>query len=260
MQEQDAVDERQFREDFEALAPRTWATYALIAVNVIVWGLMVLSGVDPFHPTSAMVLRWGGNTAFNVQHGEWWRLLTATFLHSGVEHLMVNMIGLWLVGQTAERIYGHRLFLLVYIGAALVGSAFSLHVAALRGVSVGASGAVFGIAGALLVAVYEHRATLPKVFSKEMFTGIGFFLVYSLVQGFAKPGVDNAAHVGGLLAGVVMAMVLPVRFNILRFAAQVRSRAVVAAALAVCLAMALALTAPTARVDLQRTLVRDHAR
>jgi rhomboid protease GluP len=245
-------EEHRFLDQLEALAPRTWVTYGLIASNVLVWAWMVLHGVDALHPSAEVLWHWGGNAASEVQRGQWWRLLTATFLHGGAWHLGMNMLGLWCIGQTTERIYGHAVFLLLYLGSALLGSALSLHFAAQHTVSTGASGAVFGVAGALLVAVLEHRQKLPTLFGKRMLRGMGFFLLYSLAQGLVQARVDNAAHVGGLLAGALMAWVLPERFDMPRFVAQVKPRAMAAAALAAVLTLGLVGLAPPAAVDMQR--------
>jgi rhomboid protease GluP len=247
------LEERQFQDRLKAWAPYTWVTYALIATNFAVWGLMVARGADAWKPSVELLLQWGGNAASEVQRGQWWRLLTAAFLHGGVVHLVMNMLGLWAIGQTAERIYGHRVFLLLYLGAALCGSALSLHFSAQQAVSVGASGAVFGVAGALLVAVFRHRKTLPSIFGKQMLGGMGFFVVYSLAQGFAHTGIDNAAHVGGLLSGALMAFLLPGRFDVPHSQAQVKSRAAVALVLALGVAAGLAVLAPPAALDIRRS-------
>lgn len=246
------VEERQFQQQLKALAPHTWVTYGLIAINVAVWGLMVEQGADVLKPSVELLLRWGGNATSEVQRGQWWRLLSAAFLHSGLVHLVMNMLGLWVIGQTVERIYGHRAFLLVYLGSALCGSALSLYFSAQKSVAVGASGAVFGLAGALLVAVFQHRKTLPKIFGKQMLSGMGFFVVYSLVQGLAQTGIDNGAHVGGLLAGALMAVILPERFDLPRYQVLVRQRAIAAAVVVLGLAAGMAALAPTAAVDIQR--------
>lgn len=246
------TQERQFREKFIALAPRTWMTYALVAVNVAIWLLMVVQGADIVKPAADVLLYWGGNATSEVQRGQWWRMVSSTFLHSGILHLTMNMVGLWIIGQTVERIYGYRPYLMIYLGSAIAGSALSLHFAAQKAVSVGASGAVFGVAGALLVAVYQHRNTLPKIFGKQNLTGIGFFVFYSLAQGFTNSGIDNGAHIGGLLAGTVMAYILPKRFDLLRYAAVIKVRSVAALAAAVCLSTSLAFSAPSAQLDLPR--------
>ncbi|HEY8606187.1 MAG TPA: rhomboid family intramembrane serine protease [Noviherbaspirillum sp.] len=246
------AEERAFQARLKALAPTLWVTYALVATNVLVWAITLNLGADVMHAAASQALDWGGNAASEVQRGEWWRLLTATFLHSGVLHLLMNMAGLIGAGVTVERIYGHRLFALIYLGAGLTGSALSLHFSAQQSVSVGASGAVFGVAGALLVAVLQHRDKLPKMFGKQTLTSIGFFVVYSLVQGLGRQGIDNAAHVGGLIGGCLLACVLPERFDAAHFHRQFRTRAAAAVALVAALTVGVAATAPAAAVDQRR--------
>jgi rhomboid protease GluP len=256
---QEAQDpERQFVQQLKALAPRTWVTWAIVALNLAAWIATLVAGADPLQPDVAQLLALGGNTAWNVQHGQWWRLLTSAFLHIGVLHLAVNMLGLLLVAPTVERIYGHRLFLLLYLGCALAGSAASLHFSARSGVSVGASGAVFGVAGALLAAVFHHRRRLPRKFGKRTLGGIGFFVLYSLAQGLA-PGVDNAAHVGGLLAGVALALILPERFDAAQLRRRVGVRAAAAALFIVAFTAAIAVSAPRAPLDVGAALAASDA-
>ena len=252
------AQERLFAQRLRALAPRTWVTWAIVAANAAAWGAGVLAGADPLQPDVARLLALGGNTAWNVQHGQWWRLLTAAFLHIGALHLAVNMLGLLLVAPTVERIYGHRLFLLLYLGCALAGSAASLHFSARSGVSVGASGAVFGVAGALLAAVFRHRRQLPRPFRWRTLRSIGFFVVYSLVQGLA-PGVDNAAHVGGLLAGVALAWMLPARFDPGQVRSGIATRAAAAALFIVVFTGAIAVSAPRAPLDVGAALAANSA-
>ncbi|MGC3965306.1 MAG: rhomboid family intramembrane serine protease [Rhodocyclaceae bacterium] len=248
------TEEREFRERLESFAPIPWATYGVIALNVIVWVATVALGAGVAGTSAEKLLLWGGNAASEVQRGEWWRLVTATFLHSGLVHVAVNMIGLAGAGVAVERIYGHRQFVLLYLGSGLIGSALSLHFSAQHAVSVGASGAVFGIAGALLVGMYQHRHQLPKTFGKQTLSSLGVFIAYSLVQGLAKQGIDNAAHVGGLLGGCALAFVLPKRFDMERFVRNLKGRTVVALVIATVATLTLTATAPQAAVDQKRVV------
>lgn len=143
-----------------------------------------------------------------VRDGEVWRLLTATVLHGGLVHLALNMWALWMAGTQVTRWFGNGQFLLIYWGSALAGAALSLHFSAQQSVSVGASGAVFGVLGALLAGVAQHRARVPKSVVTQLLTSQGVFVVISLAHGFTRPNIDNAAHVGGLLAGAGMAWLL----------------------------------------------------
>jgi rhomboid protease GluP len=207
------MDEAKAAEEFDvrlrSLTPTPWALYAVIAVNVLVWVLNLFDGMSPMQPTSADLFAWGANSATAVvRDGEYWRLLTATALHGGVLHLGLNMFALWDAGRRVCQWFGNGQFLLIYLGAGLAGSALSLHFSSQQAVSVGASGAVFGVLGALLVGVYQHRASVPKAMATQLLTSQGMFVALMLVQGFARPGIDNAAHVGGLVVGALMAWLL----------------------------------------------------
>jgi rhomboid protease GluP len=241
--------EREFQAQLTALAPTPWLTYTLIASNALIWLLTVSQGAGLLVAGSEKLLVWGGNAASEVQRGEWWRLLSSTFLHSGVMHVAMNMLGLAAAGITVERIYGQRLFALIYFGSGLSGSALSLHFSAQNAVSVGASGAVFGVTGALLVAVFQHRKTLPKTFSKQTLSSLSFFILYSLMQGFANQGIDNAAHVGGLLGGCFLAFLLPERFNMPHFVETVKRRTIAGFIIIFVATFGVASSAPTAKVD-----------
>jgi len=241
--------EREFQAQLTALAPIPWLTYGLIAINLLIWLLTLSQGAGVLVAGADKLLIWGGNAASEVQRGEWWRLLSATFLHSGLMHVAMNMIGLAAAGMTVERIYGQRLFALIYFGSGLSGSALSLHFSAQSAVSVGASGAVFGVTGALLVAVFQHRNKLPKTFSKQTMSGLSFFILYSLMQGFANRGIDNAAHVGGLVGGCLLAFLLPERFDMPHFVATFKRRAVAGLLIIAAATMGVAASAPLAKVD-----------
>lgn len=237
--------ERLFKEQLEALAPVPWLTYSFVAINILVWLWMTALGANGVRADAEVLLDWGANSAHDVvANGEWWRLLTAAFLHGGAVHVAMNMVGLVSAGITVERLYGRAQYALIYLGAALVGSALSLHFSAQRMVSVGASGAVFGVAAAMLVGLYGHRKELPKGLVRRTVSGLGFFILYSLLQGFARQGIDNAAHVGGLVAGAVLAGVLPTRLDLQRFAAFFRPRAMTGLVLTAAAVGGLLLSAP----------------
>ena len=252
--EDQLAQEKEFHAQLKALAPIPWLTYGLIAINAAVWLVTLGYGAGFAGTPAELLLRWGGNAASEVQRGEWWRMASALFLHSGLMHVALNMLGLYSAGVTVERIYGHRLFALVYLGSGLMGSALSLHFSAQGGVSVGASGAVFGVMGALLVGFLQHRDKLPKTLGKQTLSGAGFFILYSLAQGFAKPGIDNAAHVGGLLAGCMLAYVLPERLDLEKFVRTYKTRGLLCLVIALGTAAGVAGMAPTARVDQRATL------
>ena len=238
------VAEEAFEERLRVLTPTPWALYAVIAVNVGVWLLNLLQGVSPTTPTSAELFAWGANsTTAVVRDGEYWRLLSATVLHGGVLHLGLNMFALWDAGRRVCRWFGNGQFLLIYLAAGLAGSALSLHFSSQQAVSVGASGAVFGVLGALMVGVYQHRDSVPKAMATQILTSQGVFVALMLVQGFARSGIDNAAHVGGLVVGALTAWLLVELVD--ERASQVlrRSRQVLAAGAAALVVAALVATA-----------------
>jgi len=201
--------EADFEQRLREKTPSPWALYAVVALNVGVWLANLADGMSAFKPETADLFRWGASSASAVvRDGEWWRLVTATVLHGGLMHLALNLYALWVAGTQVCRWFGNGQFLLIYWGSALAGSALSLHFAAQQSVSVGASWAVFGVLGSLLAGVWQHRARVPKALVTQLLTSQGAFVAFSLVQGFTRPGIDNAAHVGGLLAGAAMAWLL----------------------------------------------------
>jgi rhomboid protease GluP len=236
--------QRVFQEKLKALAPTPWLTWTLIGINVAAWMAMVAVSGHGLQFDTRMLLDWGANSAYEVvARGHWWRLLSAAFLHGGLVHLAMNMLGLASAGPTVERLYGRWQFALIYFGAALAGSALSLHFAAERAVAVGASGAVFGMFGAMLVGLHGHRKDLPRAFTKQTLSGLAFFIGYSLLQGFARTGIDNAAHVGGLMAGAALAWLLPRQLDVDRFRQQFARRTLVGTVLVVAAVAGLALRA-----------------
>lgn len=198
-----------FEQRLREKTPSLWALYAVVALNVGVWLANLADGMNAMQPATADLFRWGASSASAVvRDGEWWRLISATVLHGGLMHLALNMYALWVAGTQVCRWFGNGQFLLIYWGSALAGSALSLHFSAQQAVSVGASGAVFGVLGALLAGVWQHRERVPKALVSQLLTSQGLFVAISLAQGFTRPGIDNAAHIGGLLAGATMAWLL----------------------------------------------------
>ena len=211
--EPDRMTPVQFMESLKKRTPYPWVTPALIVINVLVFALMVISGVDPMKPTVTDLLAWGGDQGIRVNEGQVWRLLTATYLHAGIIHLLANMVGLAVVGQLVERLTGSAGFLLMYTFAGLAGSIASVTWNP-QIVGIGASGSVFGVYGALLCYVMLRSDSIPADLIKEHSKGPLIFVVYNLVYGAIQPGIDNAAHVGGFLAGAMAGLVLSQPFPV----------------------------------------------
>lgn len=188
---------------------RVWksATVALIASNLLVGVAMLAFGATWSHSSSSVQLAWGANFGPATKDGEWWRLGTAMFLHFGVWHLATNMVALWESGRLVEALFGPRRFLVVYLASGLTGNLFSLIAQGDRAVSGGASGAIFGVYGALLVFLLQERRRLHPGDFKWLFWGAAAFSGIMFALGFVVPGIDNAAHAGGLVAGVLVGLV-----------------------------------------------------
>jgi rhomboid protease GluP len=188
--------------------PRLRLTPLLIAINVLVFGLMLFNGASLWHSQNTVQLAWGANFGPATQDGEWWRLGSALFLHFGALHLILNMAALWDAGQWVERMYGSLRFAAIYLVAGLVGNLLSLVVHAGAAVSGGASGAIFGIYGALLSYLWLERWRMHPGEFRWLFRAALGFSAASILFGLLVPGIDNAAHIGGLVAGVLTGVLL----------------------------------------------------
>lgn len=227
--------------------PRPWATRTLVAINVLVWLATVVGGLDPFSPRPHDLIDWGGNI-LALTRDQPWRLFTSTLLHGGAIHLLFNMLVLWDTGQIAERFYGNLQFLLIYLLSGLFASLASLFFAAQAGVSVGASGAIFGIVGALLAALFTKHRQLPPGLVRGMRSSMLMFVAYALFMGVVSSFIDNAAHVGGLVSGFLVAIVLAEKFDHeeYRRSAMTRAIAAIIASMAAMLAIWKLLPVPAA--------------
>lgn len=183
-----------------------WATLALVALNVAVFGVMITSGVPLFSPGAEQALHWGADFGPATLTGEWWRVGTSLFLHFGLLHLAVNMWVLLNLGPLAEALYGRAAFVALYAVSGVGGNLASLAVHPIV-VSGGASGAIFGVAGGLVVALlrHEHDSELRAGLRKGL-PGLVVFVAWNLLGGLAKEGIDNVAHLGGLVTGAAFGM------------------------------------------------------
>lgn len=183
-------------------------TGALLVVNGVVFALMLLAGAGLWHTPNGVQLAWGANFGPATQDGQWWRLFTALFIHFGVLHLALNMWALWDVGRLVERVYGRLRFALLYLGSGLLGNLVSLVLHGNQAVSGGASGAIFSLYGALLVFLWRERQQLDPGEFRWLFGGALVFSLLMLGMGWVVPGIDNAAHGGGLVAGALWGSLL----------------------------------------------------
>jgi membrane associated rhomboid family serine protease len=174
------------------MVDRPLVTYSLIGISAAVYLAQMVVGVNKAAGNWGM---WPIGVAAN---GEWWRLVSAAFLHGSFMHIIFNMYVLYALGPTLERILGHSRYLLLYVLAAIGGGVASYLISDMNTVSVGASGAIFGLMGALVVAGRRLRYDITQVL---------VLLGINVVIGFISPGVDWRAHLGGLITGAVVAAI-----------------------------------------------------
>ncbi len=231
---------------------RRWAsapaTYLLVGINCAVFLLMVLRGVSIWMPTVDQLMHWGADNAGNVLiDGQWWRIVTAMFVHVGILHIATNMWCLWNLGLLAEPLMGWFGLISVYILTGAAGNLLStgwnwfhpLHDGGniVFPAGAGASGAVFGIAGALIVLLKSKRLPIPQHELKRLRKSVIYFAAINLViglsldfgTGFTGIAIDNSAHIGGFLCGLLFAVPLVPRIGSPRSMFQTRMRLAVAA-------------------------------
>jgi rhomboid protease GluP len=217
-----AEPERQ--EHYSEWDPRSApGTYFLLAVNIAVFLWMIANGVSAKVPTVPQLIHFGANNADLVlNHGQWFRLLTAIFVHIGLLHIATNMWCLWNLGLLGEPLLGPLGLIATYILTGVAGNLLSIAVdvaiahstyrplALAGGVGAGASGAVFGIAGILIVLLSNRKLPIPWVELNRLRTSVIRFAGINLVIGgstlffAALPHIDNSAHIGGFLCGLAL--------------------------------------------------------
>jgi rhomboid protease GluP len=188
---------------------RTPATAALLVSIGVVFIAQLFIGDT--------LIAYGANTPMRwlLEHGQYWRLLTSMFLHGDgsipgtVLHFALNIYALLQLGTLYEIMFGTRRFVLIYFASGLIASiASSLHI---DGISVGASGAVFGILGALVSSIRRSPKYKDDRRAKNIAGQCVFWIIANIVLGFQIPQIDNAAHIGGLIAGILIGALLPYR-------------------------------------------------
>ena len=184
---------------------KPFAAWGFLAAVVLVWGAVELAGGSG---DSATLIAFGALEANAIAAGDYWRLLTAMFLHSDVWHLGLNCAGLFILGTQAEKVYGHVRFAAVYLLSGLGASALSyaLNLSRLENsVGVGASGAIFGLLGALAAFFLANRDKLGRM-GRRSLTWLLVLAGVNLAFGLAIPGIDNYAHIGGFVAGALLGL------------------------------------------------------
>src|SRR5206468_9442171 len=186
-------------------------TQVIVGINVLVFIGMLLTGVSPLSPRPMQLVMWGANFAPLSLGSQPWRMLASNYVHIGIIHIFFNMWCLWNLGRLAERIFDRWTYLLVYTASGIGGSLASLwwHP---RGIGAGASGAIFGLAGALIAVLYLGKLPIAKEALKPTLKSLISFAAYNLFFGLV-PGIDNAAHLGGLATGLGLGAVMAGGFS-----------------------------------------------
>ncbi|MDJ1500688.1 rhomboid family intramembrane serine protease [Xanthocytophaga agilis] len=197
-------EENELKEIFDLFIPTTdyFVTPILINLNLLVFIVMVCSGLGFISFKGPDLLQWGGNFRPLTTTGEWWRLVTCMFLHGGLMHILANMMGLLFVGIFLEPVLGRTKFLIAYLLTGILASCVSLWWYEAT-VSVGASGAIFGLYGVFLALLLLK--VFPAEFGKVFLVSTLIFIGYNLLIGIMG-GVDNAAHIGGLVSGLLLGL------------------------------------------------------
>lgn len=187
-------------------------TNILISINVILFIIMFLVGGNSVitNPSTNLLLQFGASySELVLEYGQVWRLLTSNYLHIGFAHLLFNMWCLYSIGLELEEFMGSFLFFVTYTLSGIFGSLASCLYYSSVGqnvVSAGASGAIFGLAGALLVVTFYIGSKYNRNQFSYDYSSLIFFIGFNIFYGLSVPGIDNGAHLGGLLFGAVMGL------------------------------------------------------
>ncbi len=175
-------------------------TYMIIAICVVLFISMYLFGDGSTYTRT--LIKFGANAVSYTKRGEYYRLLTSIFLHAGIFHILCNMYSLYVIGPQVESFYGKFKYLFIFLFSGICGSILSVAFSGNNAVSVGASGAIFGLLGSIVYFGYHYRVYLGNVLKSQIIP----IIILNLLIGFSFSGIDNFAHVGGLIGGVFASM------------------------------------------------------
>ena len=178
-------------------------TYTLIGINILIYIVTSIMSRNIFDSNTYVLIMLGAKVNELINYGQVWRLLTCAFLHGGIMHLAFNMYSLKIIGSEVEYIFGRKKYLIIYLMASLGGSIFS-YIFSPYSISVGASGAIFGLLGAMLVFGIKHRNKIGKGYMMNIIQVIGI----NIFIGITLSNIDNFGHIGGLIVGGITALLL----------------------------------------------------
>jgi len=199
------IPDKELKDFLDLLKPQKeyLITQIIILINILIFVIMVFSGLGFLSFNGQDLLKWGANFRPSTTNSEWWRLLTNIFLHGGIMHIFSNIIGLIMVGFFLEPLLGRTKYLLVYLLTGALASCISIWWYDTT-ISVGTSGAIFGLYGVFLALLLTK--IFPPDFSKAFLISTLIFISYNLLMGLTG-GIDNAAHIGGLLNGFIIGLI-----------------------------------------------------
>lgn len=179
-------------------------TYLIIAICIALFIGMYLFGNGSNNTIT--LIKFGGNAIALTKRGEYYRLLTSVFLHAGIIHLLCNLYSLYVIGPQAESFYGKIKYLFIFLFSGISGSLLSTALSGTNTITVDASGAIFGLLGSILYFGYHYRVYLGNVLKSQIIP----LIILNLMIGFSFTGIDNLAHIGGLIGGVFASMAVGV--------------------------------------------------
>lgn len=197
------IDALEAEETFKPKKPIV--TYILIGINILVFLLMYLLGKGS--EDSRTLLNFGASHPDLIKAGEYYRLITSAFIHIGLIHLVFNVYALYIIGTQLESYLGKIKYLIIYLFSALTGNLLSMLF--FDGISAGASGAVFGLLGSMIYFGYHYRVFLGSVVRSQIIP----LIIFNLFLGFISTGINNAAHIGGLIGGFLITIALGVKYK-----------------------------------------------
>jgi len=177
-------------------------TFIIIGINIFMFAISVILSGSIMDIDINVLVALGAKYNVAIQGGQWFRLITCMFLHGGLIHIAANMYSLYCIGPLVESVYGRYKFIAIYIATGIISSLFSFWFS--DAISIGASGAIFGLLGVVLVFAITERKRLGKSFLRN----IASIVALNLFIGLSVKGIDNYAHLGGLLSGALIATVL----------------------------------------------------
>ncbi len=179
-----------------------WVTYSLIGINVVVFIISVILSGSVMEISLDVLEFLGAKDNILINQGQYYRLFTCMFLHAGLIHIALNMFSLNAIGPLVERVYGRKKYIFIYIISGIIAS-FSSYIFS-TGVAIGASGAIFGVLGAVLIFAFKMKSLIGRSF----LTNVLMVILLNIMIGLSIPNVDNFAHMGGLISGILMSLIL----------------------------------------------------